>query len=68
MLERVRKHVCECSERDMYNMHEINLLVHGMLGLESRGDKVISEAVREMRKGAMYTVERIVVGGRKVGG
>ena len=72
-LNQVKSHVCRCSDRDSFGMHETNLLSYGMIlgdkgdSKEARGKSIlISEAAKESRMGAAFAVERLTVIGRKV--
>ncbi len=66
-LERVKNHVCRCSDKDSFGMHECNIVAYEML-LGRDKAKVLSEAVKETREGVMYAVDRVSVIGRKKGG
>lgn len=63
-LERVKTHVCRCSDRDSFGMHECNLVAYEMfLGRDKAN--LISEAVKETRAGAMFALDRVSVVGMK---
>ena len=63
-LERVKTHVCRCSDRDSFVMHECNNVAYEMfLGPDKA--KLLSEGVKETRAGAMFALDRMTVVGMK---
>ena len=63
-LERVNTHVCRCSDRDSFVMHEGNIVAYEMVLGRDKAN-LISDAVMETRAGAMYAVDRMSVVGMK---